>query len=104
MSDLRRPTTYAVDYDGTWTTDPEAFVAFASLLRRRGHTVIIVTSRASSEYEVEKACRPHVDAIVYAGRAWKRSAARNAGYEVNVWIDDMPEMVGRTTIIGEPVG
>jgi hypothetical protein len=94
--------TYAIDYDGTWTSDPEAFRAFASLLRRRGHTVIIVTSRATGEAEVERECRPYVDGIVLAGRAWKRHAAENAGYKVNVWIDDMPEMIGRAPeIVGQ---
>jgi hypothetical protein len=102
MSELHRPTTYAIDYDGTWTTDPEAFQAFASLLRRRGHTVIIVTARATGAAELEDACRPYVDDIVLAGREWKREAAKRSGYTVNVWIDDMPEAIGRTpTILGE---
>ena len=97
MSDsgLSRRCTYAIDYDGTWTSDVEAFKAFASLLRRRGHTVIIVTSRASGGTEVERECKAHVDEIIFAGRSWKRAAAERAGYKPDVWIDDMPEMIGR---------
>jgi glycine/D-amino acid oxidase-like deaminating enzyme len=101
MSELLRPTTYAIDYDGTWTTDPEAFQAFAALLRRRGHTVIIVTSRVTGWSEVNDACGRHVDDIVMAGRAWKREAAKSAGYKVDVWIDDRPEIIGRAPSILE---
>ena len=50
--ELRRPTTYAIDYDGTWTTDAEAFRAIASMLRKRGHKVIIVTSMSSGGHEI----------------------------------------------------
>jgi hypothetical protein len=33
--------------------------------------------------------------IVYAGATWKRQAARAAGYQVHVWIEDLPEYVDR---------
>ena len=31
--------------------------------------------------------------IVFAGGTWKREAAHDAGYPVDIWIDDAPEYV-----------
>jgi len=87
-------TTFAIDYDGTWTTDPEAFRSFAALLRRRGHRVLIVTARVSGHGEVERECGQHVDRILFAGAGLKRDNCEANGENVNVWIDDMPSMIG----------
>ena len=87
--------TYAIDYDGTWTSDPIAFRAFATLLRRRGHKVVIVTARVSGQGEVREACMEYVDDIVWSTGMPKREAAERAGFTVKVWIDDMPEMIVR---------
>jgi hypothetical protein len=40
--------------------------------------------------------------VVFAGRDWKRDAAERRGYKVNVWIDDVPEMVAKQILIGDP--
>jgi hypothetical protein len=93
-SDAQPSRTFAIDYDGTWSADPTAFAAFAALLRRRGHRVIIVTARVGGRGEVERECRPHVDAIVFSGANYKREAAAASGETVHVWIDDRPEMIG----------
>lgn len=86
--------TIAIDYDGTWTADPEAFAAIANLLRRRGHRVIIVTARVSGHGEVQRECSPHVDRILTSGAAYKRDHAEAHGERVSIWIDDMPGMIG----------
>ena len=31
--------------------------------------------------------------IIFAGKLWKRKAAELAGYNVDIWIDDLPEYV-----------
>jgi hypothetical protein len=95
--------TFAIDYDGTWTADPEAFAAFANLLRKRGHRVIIVTARVSGVGEVYFHCEKHVDRILASGASYKRDYATEHGETVNVWVDDMPEMIGPdVTIFGSP--
>jgi hypothetical protein len=86
--------TFAIDYDATWTADPEAFAAFASLLRRRGHRVIVITARVSGHWEVEHACRPVVDEVYFSGASYKREHAEANGETVDIWIDDMPGMIG----------
>ena len=100
----------SIDFDQTFTADPELFAAFAGLARQRGHTVIMVTGRADRVMhsdpsrhwgdEVREAIRraaagPHLlDALIFAADRPKRLAAEQAGYKVDVWVDDDPEHVG----------
>ncbi len=72
----------------------EAFAAFANLLRRRGHRVIIVTARVSGVGEVYYRCEKHVDRILSSGADYKRDYAEAHGEKVSIWIDDMPGMIG----------
>jgi hypothetical protein len=85
--------TFAIDYDGTWTADPGAFVAIASLLSLRGHRVIVVTSRIEGAADLARDCKPHVDRILFSSATYKRDYCTAAGEKVDVWIDDMPEMI-----------
>lgn len=88
--------TLSIDYDDTWTLDPTAWEAVATFFRERGHTVIVVTNRHNLPRwtrEVEKAARPFVDDIVFAGLMPKRQATTNLGYTVDVWVDDFPSAV-----------
>ena len=93
MTDIKT-TTFAIDYDATWTVDPEAFRAFAALLRRRGHRVLLVTARVSGHAEVELETGAHVDRVIFSGAELKRVTCERLGEKVGVWIDDNPEMVG----------
>ena len=86
--------TIAIDYDGTWTADPEAFTAIATMLRRRGHRVLLVTARVTGHAEVEREAGPHVDRVLFSGAAFKRDHCASAGEAVDIWVDDNPEMVG----------
>lgn len=93
--------TVAIDYDRTWTADPEAFAAFANLLRRRGHRVIIVTARVSGHGEVERECGSHVDRVLFSGAGYKREHAVANGETVQIWIDDMPETIGTEPMMSD---
>jgi hypothetical protein len=87
----------SIDFDETWTQDPEAWRTFARLLQRRGHTVIVTTNRYPLPLvaqEVYASVRTKaVRDIIFAGAKPKREAARERGYRVDVWVDDTPEMV-----------
>jgi hypothetical protein len=88
--------TYSVDFDGTYTSDPEAFDAFVALLRSRGHTVIMTTQRCERfrfDIETRVGDLAKFDALVFASGQTKEQAAREAGYAVDVWIDDAPYSV-----------
>lgn len=36
---------FGIDYDDTWTADPDLFFQFLELLEKRGHKAVIVTAR-----------------------------------------------------------
>jgi hypothetical protein len=78
--------TIAIDWDHTITAAPGLFKDFIDLAKAQGHTVIVITGRQSSDSVVP----PWPIEIVYAGSEWKKTAAKNAGYIVDIWIDDQP--------------
>lgn len=91
-----RLTTFAIDYDGTYTVDPDLWRSFIEQAHARGHTVVMVTGRSNEGQfgsEVRAAVQRLVP-VVFAAQMWKRHAAQLAGYDVNVWIEDHPEAVG----------
>jgi hypothetical protein len=43
---------------------------------------------------LERECSPHVDRLLFSGAAYKREWCEAKGETVNVWVDDMPGMIG----------
>lgn len=99
--------TFAFDYDGTWTRDPEGLRAVVKLLQGRGHTCILLTGRSDEErwgHEVRAAIGDLMP-IVFAGNTWKRDAALAAGYKVDIFCDDLPEYIAAQDLrrtVGRP--
>lgn len=87
----------AIDYDGTFSRDPVLFRALVALGRRMGHAFVLVTGRSNEGQWGAEVRREVGDLmpIVFAANGWKRAAAERAGHKVDVWIDDMPEGIGR---------
>ena len=87
----------SIDYDDTWTADPKGWQQVVTIMRRRGHTVILITNRPNLPrytHEVKRDVGRFVDDIIFAGITMpKRTAAANLGYVVDVWIDDFPSAV-----------
>ena len=92
----------AIDYDNTYTGDPIIFNAVIDLFRAGGHTVICVTGRDDSGAMADPVNNSigKLVPVVFAGKLWKKEAALKRGYKVDVWIDDMPEMIGPQYLIG----
>ena len=91
-----RELTISIDYDETWSADPGLWKAFARMARRRGHNVLLVTNRPNEEpyrMEVLIATRGCVDEVIFAGIAPKRHAAEQAGWDPDIWVDDLPHTV-----------
>ena len=84
---------FAIDYDYTYTEDPELWKAFIKLAEDKGHSFVCVTGRSVPPGMGEIQFPVQVN-IVCAGDVAKRIAAEKAGYKVDVWIDDMPETIG----------
>ncbi|MEY5060275.1 MAG: hypothetical protein RIS45_196 [Planctomycetota bacterium] len=93
------PLTISIDYDHTFTAAPEKWSRFIGDARRNGHTVVCVTGRREPPDFTRDPPLPYNVPIVCAGPEFKRHAAARAGYHVNIWIDDMPEMIAPTKIL-----
>jgi hypothetical protein len=93
----------ALDWDDTFTADPAFFRSLITLARAFGHRPVIVTARWDRRMysdpsrhwgdEVRNEIGNLDVPIVFAGEKWKREAAREAGFNCRVWIDDRPEAV-----------
>lgn len=81
----------SLDYDSTYTCDPEGWDQFIKLMRGRGHKVYCVTMRYETEAQpVKDALATKVDCIVCTGRRAKRPFMYRLGIHVSVWVDDEP--------------
>lgn len=87
----------AIDWDGTITQDAELFAVFIGLCVQGGHTPIIVTQRSLEQgTEITQFVQLlkrkfNIDVpTVWASGFTKGEAATNAGFDVDVWIDDNP--------------
>lgn len=89
----------SIDIDGTWTADPGLWECLAINARERGHKVIIATGRKGPSDDLKRMAIPSWIPIIYCGNEPKRQACLKAGYAVNVWVDDMPEMIGQSLIL-----
>jgi hypothetical protein len=86
----------AIDYDKTYSSDPELWNAFIISARERGHTPCVVTMRHDTEMERI----PHeigtflgyLD-VFYTGRQGKKKFMENLGLRVDIWIDDTPQFI-----------
>ncbi len=90
----------AIDYDGTYAAAPDLFNEIIKLFQDNGHTVICVTGRPEVMGQMVLDTVGQLVPVIFAGSEWKREAAKKRGYKVDVWIDDMPEMIAPQILIG----
>ena len=84
----------ALDYDDTFTKDPEAWFAAMHYMTLIGHTIIGVTMRYPSEASgMDKRYDAVCDHIYFTCRAAKQFAMAVQGVHVDVWIDDNPKWI-----------
>ena len=105
-----------IDFDGTWTADPGLWREFCASAQARGHTCVIVTYRRAHAGRDEEfaAAAPGIpvvfvsdmqDRATWPEYLWKPEAARRAGYEVTMWIDDNPSSISPgAVLLGETAG
>lgn len=83
----------AIDYDDTFSLDPEGWAEVLGVLRRRGNTVWGVTARNRSQLIRCDQFNTSCHKILYCcGRA-KKPLIEMHGVVVSVWIDDKPEYI-----------
>lgn len=85
---------FAIDYDDTYTADPDLFDEFISLAKRRGHLVVCVTFRAPSD-ALERDVGVEV---FYTSGVMKAEFMSSQGLIPNIWIDDMPHIIGKAIL------
>jgi len=94
-----RAMTISVDFDRTFAADPALWGEFARKSAAEGNRVVMVSRRPDTpENQAEIAetlgdYREAFDAVLLVGERLKDDAAREAGIEVDVWVDDSPQFV-----------
>lgn len=91
--------TFGIDFDGTFTADPDLWRAFVHSAKAKGHKCVCVTARADQEMltlpsrhwgdEVREALGDLMP-IVFCDSDPKELRTLRAGWNVDVWIDDDP--------------
>lgn len=87
---------FALDYDLTYTLDPDFWDSVIAAARARGHRWVCVTGRDEPPGPRE---RQIPMPVVCAPSQHKFRAAMAAGYAVDVWIDDAPGTIEPTRIL-----
>lgn len=85
--------TISIDLDRTWTADPKAWLDWYNSFTRRGHRIIMITGRDSWSSDMDRHLIPRGMPILFCGARPKRAVAEEAGFDVDVWIDDTPESI-----------
>lgn len=87
---------FAIDYDDTFSKDPELWSGFISMANKAGSRVVCVTGRNDSQANRAelKSKLPTGVEVYFAGSKSKREYMKSIGIEsIDVWIDDKPERV-----------
>ena len=86
----------ALDYDDTFSKDPESWIKFCKDFQAKGHTIYGVTFRYNDGPEFDnidtrflEAC----DEVYFTSRQPKARYMFDRGLVVHVWIDDCPELI-----------
>lgn len=79
----------SLDYDKTYTCDPQFWDLFVISALTHGHEIVCVTMRHDNDAErIEMPCP-----VVYTGRRAKRGFMEARGQIPDVWVDDSPHWI-----------
>ena len=85
----------ALDFDDTYTADPELWCEFVKMCRILNHKVILVTARDDTfvqrDYIQKALVNCDIDDIYLTSCAPKTTYMERQGITVDIWIDDHPE-------------
>lgn len=87
--------TIAIDYDETFTADPDLWAMFVSKAQDKGHRVLCVTARRDTD-ENREMMTENFDLygvempIIFSNLGSKMHVMESRGIKVNIWIDDSP--------------
>ena len=83
-----------IDYDDTYTADPEMWSEIMRLMSARGHIPLIVTFRDESlpGHRIDDIRHE----VFYTAGVPKAEYMLRQGIEIDIWCDDWPELIGET--------
>jgi len=86
-----------LDYDFTFSADPELWTEFVLSAQKKGHGVVCVTLRYNNEFEapdvlnsIGKLC-----SVIFTNRKAKKRFLEELNVHPDIWIDDEPEHIFR---------
>lgn len=94
MSEIKnavRPFCISIDYDDTFTSCPDTWTKVINVLREAGASVVCVTFRG-----VDTPVPDFPGDVYYTGGRPKAEYMHEHGVEVNIWVDDSPELIGES--------
>jgi len=86
----------ALDYDNTFTLDPDFWHDFIKKAQEKNHEVLIVTSRwpAKEAHVCEIITNTFPELTIhFTCKRPKKQVMKELGITINVWIDDSPESI-----------
>lgn len=83
----------ALDYDDTFTADPNLWLTFIAHAQARGHLVVCVTFRDKKKHGAVTGLPEDVETFYTAG-VMKAKYMQEQGIVPSIWIDDMPQLIG----------
>lgn len=92
----------SVDFDNTYTNDPVTFNKVIKIFQDAGHTVVCVTFRTPAMgADVLRTIGSLIgkDNCFFSSGELKKPFMEAQGIEVDIWIDDMPEIIARNRIV-----
>ena len=87
-----------LDFDDTYTRDPEAWNTFIRYFTSRGHTVYCTTYRYPEQSAEVYASIGEIighDRCYFTGYRAKQAFMLKQNIRIDVWIDDMPELINQ---------
>lgn len=88
----------ALDYDGTYTADPDLWLPFVRRALARGHNVICVTMRYAHEGATMDEGLKGIIPVYFTDRQAKIPFLAAMGIYPNIWIDNNPVWLFQNSI------
>lgn len=87
-------TIFVLDYDQTFTVDPDMWVEVSEIIKKRGFKVIGATARNKYEQITDQRYFDVCDSVIYCSGNAKQKVLQNFHFpEQIVWIDDAPTYI-----------
>jgi hypothetical protein len=84
----------ALDYDKTYTADPDMWRHIIAVMRGMSHEVMIVTSRDPNDLVEDRDWfEKYTIPVIYCDYWAKRQVCEQRGISIDIWIDDNPYFI-----------